>query len=526
MRIPRHHRQSSKKWWSITTVLGAVTTMVAALMIGVFAGTASAHTVAASASCQPGVRVDLSNYDNSVGHVNHVTVTVDGVVKIDQNFGSAYGVTVPVPQDSSVHTWTVAVTAWDDPTGSNGWTKTYQGRVGPCDTTPPTVITVPTIVPVPPTCDADGYVVWTPFDHGDWVAITGTGPGVQSAIPVADKGYALNDPSQVSVTVLPKLDKNDPACKSTPPAVPSSVVTLYEAQCDAPTDGVPGQFDKVHVVADGSGLDAYVGKQVKAVAGHSSPHHVVFNSSPVTVAADGTVHIDEVLTTFFEGVTIGEVDTFYLYDIENSKQIAGTLLSDVVVTGNCPTTVADAAAKVEVTAPTCSATGVPTFTGVHVSLVGALDTTVGKHTVTVKADSGHTFADGSTTQDLKYEILAAKSCPPPPPVTDTTTTTTSSTMTTTPIPAPPTTTGPECSSNFCPGPSSSTAVPNTTTKATSTVVVVPPSNAIPTHVGTGESDTSTQPLIGWWLVAGLAGLALLAISLGWKRRSRGTHHSN
>ena len=83
---------------------------------------------------------------------------------------------------------------------------------------PVTKITAPEPVVTPPSCTADGSVSWPAFEHGHWTNITGTGPGTQSATPVADNGYELTNPGQVTVTVQSKLNPNDnPNCRPDQP---------------------------------------------------------------------------------------------------------------------------------------------------------------------------------------------------------------------------------------------------------------------------------------------------------------------
>ena len=63
----------------------------------------------------------------------------------------------------------------------------------------------------PPTCATEGSVEWTTFPHGHWDGVTGTGPGEQSATPVADAHYALTNPGKVTVTVPAKSGLDCPA---------------------------------------------------------------------------------------------------------------------------------------------------------------------------------------------------------------------------------------------------------------------------------------------------------------------------
>jgi hypothetical protein len=103
------------------------------ITIGLVAATgsaASAHTNSVSATCAK-LSVNLSNYQSSGGQ-NHVTVTVDGAQKADTAFGSSYSQLFPFADETVAHSWTVKVTAWDDPDAQKGWTFTKSGTSVPC----------------------------------------------------------------------------------------------------------------------------------------------------------------------------------------------------------------------------------------------------------------------------------------------------------------------------------------------------------------------------------------------------------
>ncbi|HEY0259612.1 MAG TPA: hypothetical protein VGC18_07165 [Lacisediminihabitans sp.] len=67
---------------------------------------------------------------------NVVTVTIDGTVVHTENFGVSVSGTVAFSDQYTSHDWSVAFTAWDDPTGSLGYTKTYSGTTSGCAPTP------------------------------------------------------------------------------------------------------------------------------------------------------------------------------------------------------------------------------------------------------------------------------------------------------------------------------------------------------------------------------------------------------
>ncbi len=124
----RAHRAArhSRHWVIRISVLLLIT-------IGLVAGTgsaASAHTKSVSATCYK-LSVSLTDYQTSGGQ-NRVTVTVDGAQKADTAFGSSYSQTFPFADETVAHSWTVNVTAWDDPNGQKGWSFTKSGTSEPC----------------------------------------------------------------------------------------------------------------------------------------------------------------------------------------------------------------------------------------------------------------------------------------------------------------------------------------------------------------------------------------------------------
>ncbi len=117
----------------------------------------------------------------------------------------------------------------------------------------PTVkITAPEPVVTPPTCMSDGSVQWPAFEHGNWTNVTGTGPGTQSATPVADDGYELTNPGKVTVDVGSKLDGNADQCAvknatakvnvTTPDCSNAAVATVVveHASLEGTLDQTPG----------------------------------------------------------------------------------------------------------------------------------------------------------------------------------------------------------------------------------------------------------------------------------------------
>lgn len=66
--------------------------------------------------------------------------------------------------------------------------------------------------------------------------------------------------------------------------------------------------------------------------------------------------------------------------------------------------VKDAAATVAATPGTCTAVGSASYTVSHAHLVGSFSTTVGTHSASFGSDTGHLFADGSTSKSIGYTV--------------------------------------------------------------------------------------------------------------------------
>lgn len=108
------------------------------------------HTPRASLTCEGGLTVVLLKYNGN--GTNHVRITMDGEVIVDKDFSEQYGITAQDLDPFVEHIAYVEVTAWDDPTGSKGYTKTYHLQVDPCKETPsesPTPSPTPEVTPSP-----------------------------------------------------------------------------------------------------------------------------------------------------------------------------------------------------------------------------------------------------------------------------------------------------------------------------------------------------------------------------------------
>jgi hypothetical protein len=134
-------RPARRLSWLLVAVMTAFALMVPATVLG--------HTPVVSLTCQNGLVVNLTQYNT--GGSNTVAISIDGgaVSGSPFSFGAAYSHTFAVNPPTAAHTATVAVHAWDDPTGSNGWTKTFNLSIGACQQPTPTPTPRPTPTPTP-----------------------------------------------------------------------------------------------------------------------------------------------------------------------------------------------------------------------------------------------------------------------------------------------------------------------------------------------------------------------------------------
>ena len=157
---------------------------------------------------------------------NHVVVTIDGVVQDDVAFGGSFVKTYNFTSAFVAHAWSVAVTAWDDPTGSNGWTTTLSGTTAPCydNSLRPVTVNFDFAV-VPPTCVADGSLPDLP--DGAPVGYTlawdreFNGPGTYTLTATEEEGRVIvGDDSKVFIVEAAtgyQNEDSEAACYVAPP---------------------------------------------------------------------------------------------------------------------------------------------------------------------------------------------------------------------------------------------------------------------------------------------------------------------
>jgi hypothetical protein len=143
---------------------------MAVSMLAVFVSAAGAHTPGATLTCEDGLQVDLLYYEPA--GINTVDVSIDGTA-VD---GSPFTFSETLHKSWSVgsptvgHSAVVDVKAWDDPTGAEGWTKTFELKIPACQEPTPTATPVPTptATPVPtPTATPDPTPTPTPTGTPD-----------------------------------------------------------------------------------------------------------------------------------------------------------------------------------------------------------------------------------------------------------------------------------------------------------------------------------------------------------------------
>jgi hypothetical protein len=153
------------------TLAAAATLALAALLTTL--GVAAAHTPVVTYTCvnnQPTLQVSLTYY-NSTKHNGHyqntVKITVNGSTVVGtQRFGSSYHYGPAVKGSPlMVNTAIVYIYAWDDPTGSKGYTRNVTVYSPQCQQPTPTPTVEPTPTPtVEPTPTPTVEPTPTPFE--------------------------------------------------------------------------------------------------------------------------------------------------------------------------------------------------------------------------------------------------------------------------------------------------------------------------------------------------------------------------
>jgi outer membrane biosynthesis protein TonB len=111
--------------------------------------TVAAHTPKVSLTCEYGLKVNLTQYNTN--GTNSVAISIDGVPAAGSpfTFGASYVKTFAVEPPTAAHTALVVVSAWDDPNGNRGWSKTFQLSIDACVEPTPEPTPTPTPEPTP-----------------------------------------------------------------------------------------------------------------------------------------------------------------------------------------------------------------------------------------------------------------------------------------------------------------------------------------------------------------------------------------
>jgi len=201
---------------------------------------ASAHTPGLTKSCS-GITVSGSYYESK--DTNTLGIRIDGGAWTTKTFAVSDSLTVPVPQDGLVHTYSAYVHTTNPITS---YSHDYSGTVGPCGNQHVTAVLWDK---TEPTCAADGALVPKTEPTGITVnrlPASGTGPGHYVLTFVAQSGYAIDGPTTQTVDVLPKLT-GDQCATEVQPVAPA----ITNPACTGPGTGTPGS---VTLPADGGGI--------------------------------------------------------------------------------------------------------------------------------------------------------------------------------------------------------------------------------------------------------------------------------
>ncbi len=159
---------------------------------------------------------------------NHVVVTIDGTAVEDTDFSTTFTKSYTFSDKYTSHTYSVVVTAWDDPKGHYGWTFTKSGSSIACR--PPVVqVTADFPDPIAPTCTTDGSLPSLPTDQTG-ITFSWDKKNPLKMVAKADKGYILTG---VKFRIYEEPGKATGDCYVTP-----GTVTVAPATCQVGDGGV------------------------------------------------------------------------------------------------------------------------------------------------------------------------------------------------------------------------------------------------------------------------------------------------
>lgn len=380
---------------------------------------------------------------------NHVTVITNGSTVADQDFSTSYNKTFSFADKTVANTWTVKVTAYDDPTGSHGWTFTKSGTTTPC-VAPPTPSVSASITGVA-VCNADTHqydITWTGTVAGVFdgyvaqrvkyttaqppvMVQDGATPGDSFSYTTHAEGTATMANAKFHVHVTQTAAGVNPLdadatgsvtlagdCVVTPPPTEewTPVLVVTGTQCTTP------------------GSDA--GTVTGSVTDSRTPGGSDTESVTYALTVDGSYTDANGANWDMFQLAAGETHNFSLQGLGSGDHIVAVSADHVgiletsttVHVADCdvtpPPVVKDATASVSIVDATCTAPGEAVL-HVYNAVAVDLDQTPGEHQVNISAIEGHAFKDGNTNLVLTYTVPARlgadnpKCATTPPPVTTT-----------------------------------------------------------------------------------------------------------
>lgn len=406
----------------------AVSTVLALTGAGMaivgFAGAASAHTPVVSHTCNS-LSVNLTNYKPqvfvtnhdyqhhsslSLSKTNHLTVQINSATKVDEDFGASDSFSWANPDSASSYTYDVNVTAYDDPTGSHGWTVHYSGTQSGCVTTVP----VPGSPSVnPPTCESNGTVT-LPVDS-DSVHWSETIDGLtHTVVATAQHGYVFAGGSTTATFVLTVQGAGNGLDCTT--HVHGIQPEANGAVCTGPGESGDGTIIVTAVEGIVYHLDAVDGPVINGSISASPGQHTVY-----AVAVNDSYTVDEPLSFTVSVSDAGRCIVFV------------TPVAPSVEQASC-----DGGELVGGSIHLTTVEGIEYFLGNSDTAVNGdvTDLAPGEYTVRAVADEGYSLGESSGVFTVTINDLTCEVAPTPTP------TVTPTTPVTTPVTTPPVVTTP------------------------------------------------------------------------------------
>jgi hypothetical protein len=416
----RHSIGRSPLWKASSGIIAAALA-IGMVAVGV-ALPASAHTPTVSATCST-LTVDLQSYSTKQGNPtpNTVTVTINStIVENNTSFGGSFNRAYSFPSAAANQSYKVEVKAYDDPNGTNGWTKTFTGTNGSGCVAVDASASVTT---TPPSCSAAELLVLGNHTNSSWGTPTyktnSDGTVGYSVTATADNGHTFAKGTGVSNDGKTKIVTGTLAKQLTNCAVAacipaSNVSYTYFPATNSGTITVKDVVGSTHELCKGFWVTA----TSWTYRGHSTwPQDIDVIQKLAKITTFGTYN-------YVAAVGCGQGDIYASYTAQPdpfAQPVATThpvltapntpfpehFLHEMGFTGPNPTytnasidcfTTQDAAAAVSVTPATCTAPAQLNYgTIVNAKFSGTPDKTVGplaNYAVTATANSTHSFTAG------------------------------------------------------------------------------------------------------------------------------------